>query len=109
MTTRRELRASQAQEARGARIHGGQVTPGSGAGWSKKGDVRVPSDGGVFTVPLIEYKWTGKKQATIQAGVLEKIVYEAVADGRRPVLGISLNGLNYVILPEDDYVELSGA
>ena len=82
------------------------MSPQSGAGWAKKGDVRVPSNGQLFGSALIEFKWTGRKQITIQSSVLEKINDEAVAEGRRPVLGISLNGLNYVVLPEDSYLEL---
>lgn len=106
--TRRELAASQRQERRGAKMFGGKVTPGSGNGWAKKGDVRVPSDGGLFSVALVEFKWTGKTQFTLKAAELEKITYEAVADGRRPVFGVELNKQRYVVLPEDDYLELAG-
>jgi hypothetical protein len=37
---------------------------------------------------------------------LEKIVREAILDGRMPVLGFYLNGQNYVALTEDDFLEM---
>ena len=37
---------------------------------------------------------------------IKKITREAILDGRVPVLGIHLDGENYVILLEDDYLEL---
>ena len=78
---------------------GGQRSAGSGAFWSRKGDVRTNDF-------LIEHKWTGKKSFTLKSDVLEKIVMEAIVDGRTPVLGVSLNGKNYVLLTEDDFIEL---
>ena len=53
-------------------------------------------------------KRTDKKQITIKADVLEKIFDEAVGSGRRPALGIELNGRNYVLqLEEDDIAQRS--
>lgn len=90
---------SQAHEKRIAKAIGGSTTAASGAFWSRKGDVR--SDG-----LLVEHKWTGKKTKTISAAELEKITLEAVMDGRLPVFGIHLNGEDYVILLETDFLEL---
>jgi Holliday junction resolvase len=78
---------------------GGQRSAASGAFWSRKGDVRTPE-------LLIEHKWTGKKSFTIKADVVEKIWTEAILDSRTPVLGIHLNGKNYVLLDEDDFIEI---
>lgn len=78
---------------------GGKRTPASGAFWNRKGDVTTDD-------LLIEHKWTGKKTFTVKAEVVEKIVDEAVLVGRTPVLGISLNGKNYVLLTEDDFYEM---
>ncbi len=89
---------SKKHEDRLAKAIGGQRTAASGAFWSRKGDVRSKD-------LLIEHKWTGKATVTIKAAVLEKIVTEAVLDSRTPVLGISLNNENYVILTEDDFLE----
>lgn len=90
---------SQKHEKRIAKAIGGSTTAASGAFWSRKGDVRN-SD------LLIEHKWTGKKSKTIQSSDLEKIVNEAIMDGRLPVFGIHLNGKDYVILLETDFLEL---
>jgi hypothetical protein len=90
---------SQKHEARLAKELGGQKVVASGAFWSRKGDVRTRE-------LLIEHKWTGKASFTVKATVLEKIVKEAILDSRTPVLGFSLNNLNYVVLTEDDFLEL---
>lgn len=90
---------SQKHEARLAKKLGGQRSAASGAFWSRKGDVRS-------TDVLLEHKWTGKASFTVKAAVLEKIVKEAILDSRMPVLGISLNNNNYILLTEDDFLEL---
>lgn len=90
---------SQKHEKRLAQKLGAKRNAASGAFWSRKGDVRSDD-------LLIEHKWTGKKQATIKSDVLKKITREAILEGRVPVLGIHLDGENYVILLEDDYLEL---
>jgi hypothetical protein len=90
---------SRKHEDRLAKKVGGSRTAASGAFWSRKGDVRS-SD------LLIEHKWTGKKQVTVKSEVLKKITKEAILDGRIPILGIHLDGENYVILGEEDFFEL---
>ena len=92
-------RESKKHEDRLAKKVGGQRSAGSGAFWSRKGDVRSQD-------MLIEHKWTGKASVSVKAAVLEKIVTEAILDGRMPVLGFHLNGENYVLLLEDDFLEL---
>ena len=77
-------------EKRLAKIVSGKRSAASGAFWSRKGDVRSDD-------LLIEHKWTGKKQVTIKSEVLKKITKEAILDSRTPVLGIHLDGENYVI------------
>lgn len=90
---------SQKHEKRLAKAIGGSVSAASGAFWSRKGDVRNKE-------LLIEHKWTGKKQCTVKSDVLKKIMREAILDGRMPVLGIHLDGENYVILSEHDFLEM---
>ena len=90
---------SKAHENRLAKLVNGQRNAASGAFWSRKGDVRSKD-------LLIEHKWTGKKSFTMKSDVLEKIVTEAILDGRTPVLGFSLNNENYVVLTEDDFLEI---
>ena len=90
---------SKKHEARLAKKLDGQRSAASGAFWSRKGDVRS-------TDLLLEHKWTGKASFTVKAAVLEKIVKEAILDGRMPLLGISLNSENYILLTEDDFLEM---
>lgn len=90
---------SQKHEKRIAKAIGGQTTAASGAFWSRKGDVRNQS-------LLVEHKWTGKKSKTIQSAELKKITNEAIMDGRTPVFGIHLDGEDYVILLEHDFMEM---
>ena len=90
---------SRKHEDRLAKRLGGSRTAASGAFWNRKGDVRA--DG-----LLIEHKWTGAKSFSIKSEVLEKIVKEAIMDGRTPVLGFSLNSKNYVVLEENDFIEI---
>ena len=86
-------------EKRLAKQVGGGRNAGSGAFWQRKGDVRSKD-------LLIEHKWTGKQSFTMKADVLEKIVTEAILDSRTPVLGFSLNKENYVVLLEDDFLQI---
>ena len=90
---------SRKHENRIAKRIGGKRTAASGAFWSRKGDVRSED-------LLIEHKYTGKKQTTIKSDVLKKIMREAILDGRVPVLGIHLDGEDYVILTEHDFIEM---
>lgn len=86
-------------EKRLAKIVGGQRNVASGAFWFRKGDVRSQD-------LLIEHKWTGKKSFTLKSNVLEKITTEALLDSRTPVLGISLNDVNYVVMDENDFLTM---
>jgi hypothetical protein len=86
-------------EKRLAKKVDGQRSAASGAFWSRKGDVRSDE-------LLIEHKWTGKKSVTIKSEVLKKITTEAILDSRMPVLGLHLDGENYVVLVEEDFLEL---
>jgi len=90
---------SQKHEKRLAKKIGGSRNAASGAYWQRKGDVRSDD-------LLIEHKYTGKKQTTIKSEVLKKIMREAILDGRTPVLGIHLDGEDYVILSEHDFIEM---
>ncbi len=90
---------SRKHENRLAKRVGGKRNAASGAFWQRKGDVRSEE-------LLIEHKWTGKKQVTIKSEVLKKITREAILDSRIPVLGLHLDGENYVVLLEDDYLEM---
>ena len=86
-------------EKRLEKVSGGKRNAASGAFWNRKGDVRSDD-------LLIEHKWTGKKSVTIKSEVLQKITKEAILDSRKPILGLHLDGENYVVLLEEDFFEL---
>ena len=90
---------SQKHEKRIAKRIGGKRNAASGAYWQRKGDVRSDD-------LLIEHKYTGKKSFSVKSDVLKKIMREAILDGRIPVLGIHLDGEDYVILTEHDFIEM---
>ena len=94
------MKKSQSHEKRLASKFSGQRSASSGAFWSRKGDVRTDT-------LLIEHKYTGKKSFTVKSEDLEKIVREATLDSRIPVFAVHLNGKNYVLLTEDDFLEFN--
>lgn len=106
---RRRIKASQKQEARGAKLHGGMVRPGSGSQASAKGDVRVTGRSGEAPATrgtLIEYKRTDRKSIRLTTVMLEKIRTEALLEGRQHLLGFELGGRDYVVVPAERYAEL---
>jgi hypothetical protein len=107
---RKRIKDSQRQEARGAALHGGLVQSGSGSQVGKKGDVRVLRDpDGLWPEGvLIEYKRTDGLGIRLTTTMLEKIRKEALTEGRRHFLGLEIGRRHYVLLPEEDYVELRG-
>lgn len=105
MRTEGQKQSRKHEDRLAARI-GGSRTAASGAFWQSKGDVREERTSPDCAPLLIEHKWTGKKQFTLTAHVLEKVVTEALLEGRTPILGVSLNGKNYAILEEHDLLEM---
>lgn len=97
------LKKSQDQEHRIAKITGGSRNAGSGNGWKRKHDVRSGGREGF----LWEMKRTDAKQITLKAKDLESVRKVAWAEGRSPVFHFQLQGRNYVILEEDDFLELT--
>lgn len=90
---------SQKHEKRLEAVIGGQRTAASGAFWSRKGDVRSADI-------LMEHKYTSKKSFSLKSSELRKIETEAIMDGRMPVFGVHLDGKDYIVLLEDDFVML---
>lgn len=101
MTMDRRIKRSREQEHKTAKAHGGRRNAGSGATWSRKGDVRTAHT-------LIENKRTDARQITLKANDLEKIWREAIAEGRIPVIEIEVGGKSYVVLTQSDYLEHMG-
>lgn len=96
------MKASRKQEERAAKTYRGSRQPGSGAGWARKNDVRSDS-------LLIENKLTqNEKSYTVKFADLKELTTRAILEDRIPVLQFDLGGRQYVILNEDDFVELIG-
>lgn len=102
MDHKKIMKASRKQEARSADIYRGSRQPGSGAGWIRKNDVRTAEF-------LIENKLTNNaKSYTVKFTDLRDLAKVALQEDRVPVLQFDLGGKHFVILQEDDFIELSG-
>lgn len=91
---------SQAHEKRLEKVLGGDRTAASGAFWSRKGDVRSERF-------LAEHKYTAAKSFSLKSAELKKIETEALLVGRVPIFCVSLDNRDYVLLLEDDFIEIA--
>lgn len=92
---------SKKQEEKIAKDIGGRTTPGSGALWAFKGDVRNDKY-------LIEAKFTDSNKYQLKYTTWDKIKREAINDGLRiPVMQIGIRGLQYALLRVDDLEALA--
>jgi hypothetical protein len=95
-------KTSKKQEQRSAKTYKGSRNAGSGSGWLRKNDVRTSEI-------LIENKFTtNAKQITIKHKDLSELVERAILEDRLPVLQFDLNNRRYVVLTEDDFIEMTG-
>lgn len=95
----RKLRSDQ-QEKRTAKRYGATLHAGSGSGKYKRNDSHTAA-------ALIENKRTdNEKSIRVVLADLVALAQRADAQGRRPEMHIEINGDRYVILREDDHVEL---
>ncbi len=96
------LKKSVKQEKRSAKLYNGSRNARSGAGWLRKNDVRSHDF-------LIENKLTeNMKTITIKELDLRELRLRAIAEERVPILQFDLSNRNYVILTEDDFLEMIG-
>lgn len=51
-------------------------------------------------------KWTGKKQYTLKSEELETGERHALADGRDFAFGIEMNGRNWIVISEEDWLTM---
>lgn len=94
------LKKSVKQEKRSAGAYNGSRNAGSGSFWLRKNDVRSKD-------LLIENKLTiGTKGITIKEVDLRELRERAIIEDRIPVLQFDLNGRHYVVLVEDDFLEM---
>jgi hypothetical protein len=95
-------KASVKQERRTAEKYKGSVNAMSGAGWMRKADVRSEDF-------LIENKLRmdpNAKSYSVKAVDLRDLTKRARLEGRIPLLQFDLAGHRYVVLVEDDFLEM---
>ena len=92
-------RRSKKQEERTAERYNGSRNVMSGAGWVRKNDVRTID-------LLVENKFTDKKSYSIVAQEMVKLARTAILEDRIPVLQVDLGGRSYVVLLENDFLEM---
>ena len=94
------IKKSRKQEKRSADTYKGSRNAGSGSFWLRKNDVRSKE-------LLIENKLTiGVKSITLKEVDLRELRERAILEDRLPVLQFDLAGRNYVVLVEDDFLEM---
>lgn len=94
------LRKSKRQERRTADTYRGSRNAGSGSGWLRKNDVRT-------TEFLFENKLTiNTKSISLKEVDLRELTERAIVEDRTPVLQFDLAGRRYVVLNENDFLEL---
>lgn len=99
-----EQKKSQKQEKRTAERYKGSVNAMSGAGWMRKADVRTEQF-------MIENKTRMNPEAksySIKKEDLRVLTKRARLEGRIPLLQFDLGTHNYVVLVEDDFLDLIG-
>lgn len=94
-----EHKRSKKQEDRIAGAYKGSRNVMSGAGWSKKADVRTDTF-------LVEAKTTLKGSYSLKLKELRELRLQAIADDRVPLFMIDIQGHGYVVLDEDDFQEM---
>lgn len=95
-------RKSDKQEKRLADLIGARVQPGSGSGWKRRQDVRSEDF-------LWEMKRTdNKKSISLKLDDLAQLRKNALMDGRTGVMHVEIGDKRFVVMFEDDFLELAG-
>lgn len=94
----KDQKRSKLQEIRASREYGGRLTPGSGNGWVKKGDLRTDNE-------MFEFKTTNKETYPLSASELMRLRDHALLDNRMPVFEVEFaaRGVTCVVLMKDDF------
>ena len=90
---------SKKQEERTADKYNGSRNVMSGAGWVRKNDVRTED-------LLVENKFIDKQSYSIKSHEMVKLERTAILEDRIPVLKVDLGGRSYVVLLENDFMEM---
>lgn len=98
--TKKLLKKSKKQEVRTADTYRGSRNARSGAGWLRKNDVRSHNF-------LIENKLTGNlKSITLKLSDLVELRERAILEDRTPVLQFDCGGRRFIVIAEDDFLEM---
>lgn len=98
--TKKLLKKSKKQEIRTADTYRGSRNARSGAGWLRKNDVRSHNF-------LIENKLTGNlKSITLKLSDLIELRERAILEDRTPVLQFDCGGRRFIVIAEDDFLEM---
>jgi hypothetical protein len=95
---------SKKQEERTAKAYKGSRNVMSGAGWVRKADVRTEE----FMIETKLKMDPDAKSYSVKAVDMRDLVKRARLEGRIPLLQIDLAGHRYVVLPEDDFLDICG-
>ena len=91
---------SKKQEDELASTYRGSRNMMSGAGWMRKADVRSED-------MLIEAKTTTKASWSLKLSDLRELRKQAIMDDRMPVFIVDIQGHRYVVLDENDWLEIT--
>jgi hypothetical protein len=95
-------RKADKQEKRLADMIGARVQPGSGSGWKRRQDVRSVKF-------LWEMKRTdNKKSISLKMDDLSQLRKNALMDGRVGVMHVEIGDKRFIVLSEDDFLEMTG-
>jgi hypothetical protein len=103
MTTEAQ-KASIKQEKRTAKTYAGSRSVMSGAGWVRKADVRTAD----FMIENKTRIKPGAKSFTVKVNEIRELTRRAIMDDRIPVWQADVDGNRYVVLNEDDFLEMAG-
>ncbi len=76
----------------------------SGAGWKRKADVRTDD----FLIENKTKMSPTAKSYSLKAEELRKLQLQALQEGRIPLFQVDLGGRKYVVLVENDFLDLIG-
>jgi hypothetical protein len=90
---------SKLQEKKAAKDYNGRTTPGSGATWHHKADVRSDKY-------LVECKTTVKSSYSLKATDVKKLLDQALTENRTGLFEIEFSelGLTCVVMDKEDFI-----
>jgi hypothetical protein len=94
---------SDAQEKRTAEKYNGSRNIMSGAGWKRKNDVTTER----FLIENKTMMNPDAKSYSVKMTDLRDLTKNAIMSNRMPVLQFDLGGHNYVVIREDDFLEIT--